>query len=97
MQKNSVDAMPNKIINNLKKKKAIPQHALHLRAQVATQNPRSIPLVLLLSQHQDLGKPIEYQACDYVNIQMHSTISKDQNYHKNLETYYVEKKQTPQS
>ena len=26
-----------------KKEKAIPQHALRLRAQVATQNPRSLP------------------------------------------------------
>ena len=34
-----------------KKEKAIPQHALHSRAQVATQNPRSLPLALLLSQH----------------------------------------------
>ena len=34
-----------------KKEKAIPQHALRSRAQVATQNPRSLPLALLLSQH----------------------------------------------
>ena len=34
-----------------KKEKAIPQHALRLRAQVATQNSRSLPLALLLSQH----------------------------------------------
>ena len=75
-----------------KKEKAILQHALRLRAQVATQNPRSLPLALLFSQHQDSGKPIEYQACHYVNIQMHSTISKDQNYHKNLDTYHVKRK-----
>ena len=34
-----------------KKEKAIPQHPLRSRAQVATQNPRSLPLALLLSQH----------------------------------------------
>ena len=34
-----------------KKDKATPQHALRSRAQVATQNPRSLPLALLLSQH----------------------------------------------
>ena len=32
-----------------KKEKAIPQHALRSRAQVATQDPRSLPLALLLS------------------------------------------------
>ena len=108
MQKNSVDAMPNKIINNLKKKKAIPQHALCLRAQVATQNPRSLPLALLLSQHQDLGKPIEYQACDYLNIQMHSTISRTKiitktqrhtmsrkNKHRNLENNFQQSTKQP--
>ena len=34
-----------------KKEKAIPQIALCSRAQVTTQNPRSLPLALLLSQH----------------------------------------------
>ena len=75
-----------------KKERAIPQHAMSSRAQEATQNPRSLPLALLLSQHQDPGNPIEYQACDYVNVQMHSTISKDDN----LDTCHVEKKQTQQ-
>ena len=77
MQKNLTNAMPNKIINNLKIKG-------HTSTCLAFEGSGGNSKSKISSLPR---KPIEYQACDFVNIQMHSTISKDQNYHKNLDTY----------